>query len=394
MALGVFGGIAVLSALLIAGLMIGREVRTRGDDIDAMRAVGADGLMLLGDEVVGLFGALLVGALLAVGIAVALSPLAPLGPVRPVYPDPGFAVDWTVLGAGFLVLVAVLGLVAVLATLREIQRHAADHRVDPPAHEAQWLRAVTAIDVPVSVATGLRFATEKGRGRNSAPVRFAMLGAVLAVTVLVSSVTFGASLNNLVSHPALYGWNWNYALLSSFAGAEDLPGPEVTVLLDKDHDIDAWAGINTADAKLDGQRVEMMTERPGSTVEPPLLSGHGLTASNQIDLGPSTLALLHKRVGDSVTLSTGNSTEQLVVVGTMTMPALTQAGGEGNGGVGGDERLSPRRSSTCRTRRFPAPTRSSSDCDPMSHLRWDCSPSKPSTGTSTGSLCRADSAEV
>jgi hypothetical protein len=334
-ALGVFGGIAGLSALLIAGLMIGREVRTREDDLDALRAVGADRRMLLGDDLVGLSGAILFGALLAVGIAVLLSPLAPLGPVRPVYPERGIALDWTVLGSGFLVLVGVLGLVALLAMLREIQRHAVGHRANSPTgRELRWIRAATALGLPISVESGLRFATEAGRGRNAAPVRLAMLGSVLAVTVLVSSVTFGGSLTNLVSHPALYGWNWNYALLSSFAGAEDLPGPEVAVLLNKDHDIEAWAGVNFADAKLDGQRVQVMTERPGSVVEPPLLSGHGLTASNDIDLGPATLSLLHKRIGDMVILSNGVSEpEHLLVVGTVTMPAVSQNDGEGTGAL-------------------------------------------------------------
>jgi hypothetical protein len=333
-ALGVFGGIAGLAALLIASLMLAREVRTRGDDLDSLRAIGADRLMLLGDEVIGMLGALLVGALLAVGIAVSLSPLAPLGPVRPVYPERGIAFDWTVLGAGFLLLVAALWIVAVLAMLREIQRHSTEHRVSPIGRESRWIRGAASLGLPVSVETGLRFATETGRGRNSAPVRFAMLGSVLAVLVLVSSVTFGASLNNLVSHPALYGWNWNYALLSSFTGAEDLPGPEVAALLNRDHAVVAWSGINMASAKLDGQRLQVLTEKPGSVVAPPLLEGQGLTASNQIDLGPATLALLHKRIGDTVKLSNGvTGPMKLLIVGTVTMPALSQGGGEGTGAL-------------------------------------------------------------
>jgi hypothetical protein len=43
------------------------------------------------------------------------------------------------------------------------------------------------------------------------PVRSALLGAVLAVAVVVATVTFGSSLGTLDSHPALYGWNWTYA---------------------------------------------------------------------------------------------------------------------------------------------------------------------------------------
>ena len=53
-------------------------------------------------------GAAVTGALLAVAVAVLLSPLAPIGPVRPVYPDRGVAFDWTVLGVGFAVLVIML----------------------------------------------------------------------------------------------------------------------------------------------------------------------------------------------------------------------------------------------------------------------------------------------
>jgi hypothetical protein len=98
------------------------------------------------------------------------------------------------------------------------------------------------------------------------------LGAVLAVVVLVTTVTFGASLDNLVSHPALYGWNWNYALLSGFAGQEDLPGHQIATLLNQDPEIKAWSGVNFVGAKLDGQTVPMLTERPGSSVAPPLLA--------------------------------------------------------------------------------------------------------------------------
>ena len=53
-----------------------------------------------GDGLIGILAAVILGSLLAVAVAVALSPLSPLGPVRPVYPDPGIAFDWTVLGAG------------------------------------------------------------------------------------------------------------------------------------------------------------------------------------------------------------------------------------------------------------------------------------------------------
>ena len=332
-ALGVFGAIAGLSALLIAGLMMGRLVREGTDETDTLRALGATRASMLGDELIGVLGALLVGSILAVVVAIALSPLAPLGPVRSVYPDSGVAFDWTVLGFGFLTLIVVLGGFSAIHARRELRRVTSRRIAEPWKPEPRWLRSAAVSGLPIATVTGLRFALDPGRGRNTTPVRSAMLGAVLALTVLVTTVTFGASLDSLVSRPALYGWNWNYAMLSSFAGAEDLPAHQTAALLNRDPDIQSWSGVNVAKAKLDGQRQEIFAEKPGAPVGPPLLSGHGLKAANEIVLGPQTLAQLHKRVGDTVTLNNGFSKPaKLVIVGTATMPAITGAG-MGSGAV-------------------------------------------------------------
>jgi hypothetical protein len=188
--------------------------------------------------------------------------------------------------------------------------------------------------LPISVSSGLRFALESSRGRNAAPVRSALAGAVLAVTVVVTTVTFGASLDNLVSHPRLYGWNWDYALLSSFSGAEDLPAHQVAVLLNHDRVVAAWSGVNITNVRLDGQLAEVFVQRPHARVAPPLLSGHGLESANEVVLGPKTMRELHKKIGDTVTLSTGLAKPlRLTIVGTSTMPALGQATEMGAGAI-------------------------------------------------------------
>ena len=64
-------------------------------------------------------------------------------------------------------------------------------------------------------------------------MRSAILGAILAVTVVVATVTFGSSLNTLVSHPALYGWNWTYDM-DGGGGLGDIPGQAAAKLLDAD----------------------------------------------------------------------------------------------------------------------------------------------------------------
>ena len=87
--------------------------------------------------------------------------------------------------------------------------------------------------LPPPAITGVRFALEPGVGRSAVPVRSAILGAILAVTVVVATVTFGSSLNTLVSHPALYGWNWTYDM-DGGGGLGDIPGQAAAKLLNAD----------------------------------------------------------------------------------------------------------------------------------------------------------------
>ena len=67
-----------------------------------------------------------------------------------------------------------------------------------------------------------------------------------------------------------------------------------------------------------------------ATVAPPILSGHAVDGNDQIVLGPSTLALLHKHVGDTVIGSFGTPNTaplyippfKMVIAGTATLPAI------------------------------------------------------------------------
>ncbi|MGC1419377.1 MAG: FtsX-like permease family protein [Acidimicrobiales bacterium] len=333
-ALGVFGGIAGLAVLLIAALMIGRILRVESDETNKLRALGADRRTMLSDQVGGILVAVIIGSLLAAVAAFALSPLAPLGPVRPVYPDAGLSFDGTALGLGFLTLLVALSALTWIFARRELRRITSRSISNPPVSEPRLVRSSANSGLSISAVTGVRFALESGKGRNATPVRSAILGTVMAVTVLVTTVTFGASLNGLVSHPSLYGWNWNYAMLASFAGAEDLPAHQTATFFEQDHDVASWSGVYFTGGDVDGHSVSMLAERPGAAVAPPLLSGHGLDAPDQIVLGSSTLAQLHGKVGDTVTFNNGISKPStLLVVGTATMPALGDGLGMGSGAL-------------------------------------------------------------
>jgi hypothetical protein len=330
-ALGVFGAIAALAALLIAGLALSRAVGTQGEDLDALRALGADPVTLTWDAMFGLLGAILLGALLAVGVALALSPLAPIGPASQVDPSPGIAFDWTVLGPGIVVLILGLGALTVALAYRTVARRRLSQRSEAIERGSSVVNAAARAGLPASAIAGLRFALERGHGRSAVPVRSALVGAALAVVVVVTTLTFASGLSTLESHPALYGWNWNYAIDS--AGGNSVP-PAAARLLTHDPDVAAWAGYNFAGVEIDDQTVPVLLSQTHAGLNPPILSGHALDANNQIVLGAATLAALHKRVGDIVSVSYGSPKDSPVyvaptplrIVGTATLPAIGESG--------------------------------------------------------------------
>ncbi len=323
-AFAAFGAIAGLVALVIGTLAISRQLRWESDARQVLRALGAAPAASVAGDLIGVLAAVLLGALLAAAVAAGLSPLAPLGPVRPVYPSPGIAFDWTVLGAGAAILVAGLGAAAAgLAYLGA--PHRAARRGQHPARGSGLARRAESAGLPVTGVVGVRFALEPGQGRTAVPVRPALFGAVLAVAVVVAALTFASGLSTLVSHPALFGWNWNYMLNTN----NDVP-PLARHLLDHDPDVAGWAGVDSAPVQLDGQYVPALIGTPRASVTPPVLSGHGLAAGDQIVLGSTTLALLHKQVGQTVTLTFGTPKDApvyipptvLSIVGTATFPAM------------------------------------------------------------------------
>jgi hypothetical protein len=329
-ALGVFGIIAALAALLLAGLTIGRIASARRGDLDVLRALGGRPSQTIADSFLGPFAAVFIGALLAVVVAIVLSPIAPIGAVRQVDPSPGFSVDWTVVGAGWAMLVLALGAVALVVAYR-VAPHRTVHTWQAPFSRSRIAAQVASTGLPVSAVTGVRFALERTSGRTAVPVRSALIGSVVAVTLLVSTLTFGSGLNTLVTHPSLYGWNWDYALVEEGGGQVPPVGQQ---LLDHSPVVASWTGFNYADAQLDGQTVPLLRADAGAPFSPPILSGHAVTGNRQIVLGAGTLAALHKQVGDTVTLSYGAAKDApeyipptpLRIVGVATLPAIGNTG--------------------------------------------------------------------
>ena len=321
LALGVFGLIAFAAALLIASQVIGRVTRESGSDIDVLRALGAGSATMSADSLLGIGAAIIAGALLAATVAVGLSPVAPIGPVRRIRPHPGITVDWATVGIGVGALITMLCTAAIILGIRQATRREtgrSHRRASRAAHAA----AMSGLSGPA--VAGIEFALAPGASRSSVPARSAVLGATLAVILMTGTLTFAASVDHLVSHPALYGWNWDFEV---FADSNPMPAQLAAAQLNADPDVAAWTGYYFATMQIDDHNVPVLGSDLHAAVAPPMLSGHGLDASDEIVLGATTLAQLDKHLGDTVQVATETATKQLRIVGTATMPTVGNSGG-------------------------------------------------------------------
>lgn len=326
-ALGAFGIITGLAMLVIVTQAITRGVRRNAREFDVLRALGATPRMLVLDGVGGYLGALALAGLLAAVTSLALSPLFPIGAVRQIDPAPGLHTDALVLAVGLGLLVVVLAVLALGFTALLVRRRAARPSDDEPVRPSRVAQAATQMGLPASGVMGIRFAFERGGSRNSVPVGSTLIGCVLAVSVVTATLTFGSGLSTLVTHPSLYGWNWDYSIQQ--VGGGNVP-PVTQAMIGRDPDVASWADYQTADVQIDGQAVPMLLARPGAAIGPPILSGRGLEGNHQIVLGGATLKQLHKTVGDFVTATYGSPADEplyvpptrLRIVGTTTLPAV------------------------------------------------------------------------
>lgn len=317
-AAGVFGLIAGLAAIVLA-LQAVRRINAGGrDERKVLRALGASPLAIGLDVCIGASGAIGLGVLLAVGVAVALSPLAPLGQLHRLEPDPGISADWTVLaiGAAFL-LVVLAGATALLAYAEAAQR---SERQGELTRRPAVAAATAPLGLPATATAGIGFAFDPGSGSSARPARPSIVGTAVALVILVASLGFGASLSNLVSHPALYGWTWDREILAG-SGYGDIPLPLANRLLGRDPDVAAWSGAYFDSIDINGRSVPvigMVSDR----VYPPILAGHLPAGPRQILLGEETLAEVGGRIGGTLRVVTGKRTLRMRVAGTATMPTI------------------------------------------------------------------------
>jgi ABC-type lipoprotein release transport system permease subunit len=316
----VVGALAVLgAAALLAGLGLGvvaaaRLARGRAE-VPVLRAVGLSPRSLaLFCAIPAVAGALLAGVV-AVIVAVALSPLAPLGAIRAVEPDRGVHVDGLAVVAGAGAVAVVLLGVATFAALAAVRVRPA---LRPPV-ERRALRGLGAILSPAS-AVGVR----RGLGTGpvaGAPTRATLVGVAVAVVAVVGALTFGASLDDLSEEPASYGWATDLALVAG-AGYDTVDAEAATRIADADDRIDGLSVAGFTNLEIEAGLVPAMSiEALRGSLPITVLDGRVPNGPDEVALGRRTSDRLGAGLGDDIE----GPGARVQVVGIVAFPALGQA---------------------------------------------------------------------
>ncbi|HZA74812.1 MAG TPA: FtsX-like permease family protein [Acidimicrobiales bacterium] len=322
--LGLFAAALAMVGFLTAGQSLSRQVHVDASDGEALRALGmTDGQRI---AVASLRGALvgISAAVLAVGGAVALSPLTPVGLARQAEPDPGVEVNVAVLAVGAAAIAAIVTARAVLTGWQIVGRW---HQSRVAVGSALAERAARAGAAP-SLVTGLSLA--RGWRGSGVSTRSTLAGVTAGVVAVVASVTFLASLDRLVAEPERYGWTFD-----AVAGGiyEDDPGDLFETLADEPG-IESFAKAGGLPVGAEGRRIGVLGVEAGQGITLPVLEGRAPVGSHEVALGRSTLDELGKEVGDPVTLDGGGDPLEFTVTGTAVVPEINQGGpGLGEGGV-------------------------------------------------------------
>ena len=321
-ALALFALLTAVTAFFVVGQVLTRQLFLASSEHPTLRALGMsrNQLMLLGlGDVVGVAVA---GALFAVVVALASSPIMPIGPARLAEPSPGLSPDWVVLSVGIAAIVAVLLLRAAwpawrLAGARTgVQGTVELSGVDEPS---RVVGAVTRAGAPASAAVGIRLALEPGRGRTSVPVRSAMGGTALAIVAVVAALTFSANLVRLVDTPRLYGQTWDVVFDFQF---RSFTRDDAAKLLGPRPEVAGWSLGSHGDIAVAGKPVPVIgvEQGRGPLVFPTLLDGHAAVANDEIVLGTKTLRDAHLHVGDTVNVVLNQQARTMRVVGRAVFP--------------------------------------------------------------------------
>lgn len=333
-----------LAALAAIGLLTVRLAREIAADRATLIAIGWTEPDVMGLAILVLAPAIAVGLGAGVVAGVVASPRTSVGLAAAVDPAGRSVVVEPltvaiVAVAAAAVLTVLVGLAALRAS-RPVRPARATTHLAPP------------LERPLPVALGVRRALFGATDRGGRLSRSATASVVAATTLAVAALIVGASIERLQVDPFLSGQGpTDQRVADGGEGSEGLAvADRAMAILEADKRVVDLAAVHVAFGVSgpDGRGLPLLVydARRGDTGAA-LTSGHFPTLSDEIAIGPASLAGLGLNVGDNIELHHEKGSATFRIVGAVLLPegdfnhdvgiVLTTAGARFLGGIDGTE---------------------------------------------------------
>ncbi len=305
---------AAAGAVLLGQALI-RSVRSGAGDVTALRHLGMTRSEVTRSLARPYVVTAAVAGVVAVVTAVVTSWWLPIGLARELDPDLGIQVDWPVLLAGVvLVVAAVMG--AAWWSAWSASRPGAGGSAQ--RHPAWAPQAAARTGLPVTPLIGTGMALDPGSGRRAVPVRAALVACAVGVLGVVGALTLRAGIDDAVANPERFGVVWDALVFPPPDGGDGSVDAAVSRVVE-DERVTAIAAMRREQLEMDGRPVPTysLVDVRGSTALT-ALSGRLPQRPGEVALGPATASARGIEVGDTVAMGPDDDPTQ--VVGTVLLP--------------------------------------------------------------------------
>lgn len=292
-----------VGSLVVVTQMLRRATTAATPDLTTLRALGMQRSDLVRAACRGGLRTGVAGACGATLIAIAGSPLFPVGISRTADPNPGFSVDFVVVGIGVAATVLVVTLLTCGATELATRRLTV-------SRDQRLVLASLANRLSPGPAAGVRLALKPASAGPGTTLRVGLLGLGSIIAILVAAMGITTSLDKATDDPALAGGTWDGVLVFEDPAAR----AATRRAIESDNRVDVAALGGWSSVLVNGREVFLQILDTSSGIEIATDRGRSPLGPTEIALGEAELDTLGVAVGDEVNVEAEGGTSQTATV--------------------------------------------------------------------------------
>ncbi len=271
------------------------------------------------------------GAAIGVVVAAVASRWFPVGTAAMYEPDPGFSVAPVVLAA-----VAVGAVVVPAAAAAASAWYGAGTSRNVRSRPSSVTAAVVNSGAPVPMATGARFALERGVASQAIPVRPTLVAVIAGVAGMVATLTFAAALHDASERSERWGETWDLVTPVGGGGQWWVDADALQAAYLGVDGVDESAVVRNAVAQVGARKLAVWGFPPEMAEHIVVTEGRLPRSPEEVLLGPTSARNLGVDLGDPLVLAGPTEEVEVTVAGLALTPAASHSSYDDSAWIGDD----------------------------------------------------------